>query len=265
MTAGEFERAIGQARESGYLGQRIMGTDHSFELHVQPGPRAGPRPDAATDVESVARVALAMNMGCAEFHQLGVEGDGGVRLFGLSGHVKRPGLYELPVGKNLKEFIYEEGGGVLDDQPLKGVIPGGSATPILLPGEIDVPLTVSGLEEAGSSLGTGCATVVAGPTCMVQVTLRMAAFHADSSCGRCAPCRAGCPWMAATVKQIEQGIGREEDIDLILSIGDRLQGQTNCPVGDAAAISIRALVTKFRSEFEEHVRSGKCPNPETLR
>ncbi len=295
--AKEFDKALDDARKAGYLGKNIMGTGYSFDLTVhlgagayicgeetaliesiegKPGrPRLKPpfpavegvfaKPTVVNNVETIACVALILEIGGDKFHELGVEGDGGVKLFGLSGHVKNPGVYEFPVGKNLKEFIYEEGGGILDDRPLKGVIPGGSSTPILLPDEIDVPMTFAGLQAAGSMLGTGCATIIAEPTCIVQVSYRIAAFYAHESCGQCTPCREGCSWMAAIIKQIEQGIGREEDIDLILSICDQIQGRTICPLGDAAAMPIRALVTKFRSEFEQHVRSGRCPTPETLR
>lgn len=291
--AQKFEQAIEQFREAGYLGNKVMDSDYSFDLYVHMGagayicgeetalleslegrpgrPRLKPpfpavagafaKPTVVNNVETIACVPLILDMGGDAFHKLGVESDGGVKLFGLSGHVKRRGVYEFPVGKNLKEFIYEDGGGILDDRELKGVIPGGSSTPILLPDEIDVPMTFAGLAAAGSMLGTGCATVIAHPTCMVQVTLRIAQFYAHESCGQCTPCREGCAWMAGICENIERGVGKMEDIDLLLNVCDQIEGRTVCPLGDAAAMPIRALVTKFRSEFEEHVRTGACPNP----
>lgn len=291
--AEKFELAIEECRKAGYLGPRVMGNDYSFDLYVhlgagayicgeetalleslegKPGrPRLKPpfpavagafsKPTVVNNVETIASVPLIVDMGGDAFHELGVDGDGGVKLFGLSGHVNKPGLYEFPVGKNLKEFIYEDGGGILDGRELKGVIPGGSSTPILLPDEIDVPLTFAGLQEVGSMLGTGCATVIAHPTCMVQVTQRIAEFYAHESCGQCTPCREGCAWIAGTVKRIERGHGKAADVDLILDLCNQIEGRTICPLGDAAAMPIRALVTKFRAEFEEHVRTGGCPGP----
>jgi NADH-quinone oxidoreductase subunit F len=289
--ARKFEKAIEEARKGGCLGRSVFGSQLSFDLFVHVGagayicgeesalleslegrpgrPRLKPpfpavagafaRPTVVNNVETVACVPLILDMGGEAFSALGVPGDGGVRLFGLSGHVKRPGLYECPVGKNLKELIFGEGGGTLDDRPLKGVIPGGSSTPILLPDEIDVPMTFDALAKAGSMLGTGCPTVIAHPTCMVQVALRVARFYAHESCGQCTPCREGCAWMADTLELIESGRGSESDIALLESLPDRIEGRTICALGDAAAMPVRALVRKFRSEFEEHVRLGRCP------
>jgi len=189
-----------------------------------------------------------------------VEGDGGVKLWGVSGHVKKPGLYEFPMGKNLKELIYVDGGGILGDRELKGVMPGGVSTPILLPDEIDLPLTHESLRQAGSRLGTGCAIVIGHGTCMVRVTLRLARFCAHESCGRCTPCREGFAWMSSTIAHIEAGAGRKEDLDLLDSLTGSIAGRTLCQFGDAAAVPIRTLVKKFRHEFEAHVDAGKCPS-----
>ena len=288
--ARAFQEAIAQSRKSGCLGQRIMGTNFSFELYVHMGagayicgeetallnslegkpgrPRLKPpfpavvgafsRPTIVNNVETIASVALILEIGGQAFADLGVEGDGGIRLMGLSGHVKNPGLYEFSTGKNLKEFIYEEGGGILGDRELKAVIPGGSSTPVLLPHEIDVPMTVKGLRGAGSMLGTSCATVIAEPTCMVEVTTRIASFYAHESCGQCTPCREGCSWMAATARKINQGLGCAADVDLLLDIAQSIQGTTICPLGDAAGMPVQAMVTKFRHEFDEHVKAGGC-------
>jgi NADH-quinone oxidoreductase subunit F len=289
--AVKFEKAISEARKGGYLGKNILGSGFSFELYVhlgagayicgeetalleslegKPGrPRLKPpfpavkgafaRPTVINNVETIAAVPVILEMGGDAFHALGVQGDGGVKLFGLSGHVNRPGLYEFPVGKNLRELIFEDGGGIPGGLELKGVIPGGSSTPILRADEIDVPMTFDALRNAGSMLGTACATVIAEGTCMVQVALRVARFYAHESCGQCTPCREGCAWMASTIERIEGGKAALEEIDLLLDMARNIKGRTICPLGEAAALPIEALVTKFRDEFEAHIRAGGCP------
>jgi len=289
--AHQFEEAILQARKGGYLGNNILGTGYSFEMYVHAGagayicgeetalleslegrpgrPRLKPpfpavkgafaKPTVINNVETIASVPVIMEMGGEAFCKLGVEGDGGVKLYGLSGHVKRPGLYEFPMGKNLKELIFEDGGGVLDDKPLKAVIPGGCSTPVLLPDEIDIPMTFDSLKKAGSMLGTACATVIAEGTCMVEVCRRIAHFYAHESCGQCTPCREGCDWMSQILSRMERGAGTLDDVDLLLSISANIMGRTICPLGDAAGMAIPAFVRKFRAEFEEHVKSGRCP------
>lgn len=290
--ARKFEEAIAAARKAGYLGKSILGSGLSFDLFVhlgagayicgeetalleslegKPGrPRLKPpfpavkgafaRPTVINNVETIAAIPVVLEIGGDAFHRLGVEGDGGVKLFGLSGHVNRPGLYEFPMGKNLKEFIFEDGGGITDGKALKGVIPGGSSTPILKPDEIDVPMTFDGLKSVGSMLGTGCATVIAEGTCMVQVALRVAKFYAHESCGQCTPCREGCAWMASTIDRFERGVASLGEIDLLLDVARNIKGRTICPLGEAAAMPVEALVTKFRDEFEAHVRAGGCPS-----
>ena len=290
--AQRFEKAIADARKGGYLGKNILGSGFSFDLFVhlgagayicgeetalleslegKPGrPRLKPpfpavkgafaRPTVINNVETIAAVPMILEMGGDAFHALGVQGDGGVRLFGLSGHVNRPGLYEFPVGKNLRELIFEDGGGIVGGKALKGVIPGGSSTPILLPGEIDVAMTCDSMRNAGTMLGTGCATVIAEGTCIVQVALRVARFYAHESCGQCTPCREGCAWMAATIERIEKGTAELRELDLLLEMARNIKGRTICPLGEAAAMPIEAFVTKFRDEFEAHIRAGGCPS-----
>jgi NADH-quinone oxidoreductase subunit F len=294
--ARSFEAALAQARKAGLLGRNVLGSGLSFDLFVhlgagayicgeetalleslegKPGrPRLKPpfpavagafaMPTLVNNVETLACVPLVLEMGGEAFHKLGAPGDGGTKLFGLSGHVVRPGLYEFPMGKNLKELIFEDGGGVTDGRALKAVIPGGSSTPVLLPAEIDVPLTFDALKKAGSMLGTGCATVIAEGTCMVQVAYRIASFYAHESCGQCSPCREGCAWMAGTIRRFEEGTAGRDEIDLLLSIAGNIMGRTICPLGEAAAMPIEALVKKFRREFEQHVELGRCPCGESL-
>jgi len=287
----DIEKVIEAVRRAGYLGERILGKDFSFDLHVHPGagayicgeesallesiegrpgrPRLEPpfpavkglfqRPTVINNVETLALVPLVFELGVDEFLNLGVERGGGPKIYGVSGHVKRPGLYEFPTGKNLRELIYEDCGGILDDRQLKGVIPGGSSCPILLPDEIDIPLGFDSVSKAGSIMGTGGAIVIAEPTCIVQVAMRIARFHAHESCGQCTPCREGCGWMERTIRQIESGGGQPEHPDMLVSLCDQIQGHTICALGDAAAMPIRAIVTKFRAEFDEHIAAGRCP------
>ncbi|MBM4370281.1 MAG: NADH-quinone oxidoreductase subunit NuoF [Deltaproteobacteria bacterium] len=287
----DLERALEAARRAGYLGSRVLGKDFSFDLHVHPGagayicgeesallesiegkpgrPRLKPpfpavrglfgRPTVINNVETLALVPLVFELGPEAFLGLGAERDGGPKLYGVSGHVKRPGLYEFPMGKNLRELIYEDCGGILGDRALKGVIPGGSSCPILLPGEIDLPLTFDSVARAGSMMGTAGAIVIAEGTCMVQVALRIARFYAHESCGQCTPCREGCGWMARTLARIEAGSGQPEHLDLLLELCDQIQGHTICALGDAAAMPVRALVKKYREEFIRHIAEGRCP------
>lgn len=289
-----LRQAIAKARAAGILGPRVLGTDFSFDIYVhlgagayicgeetalleslegKPGrPRLKPpypavvgafgRPSIINNVETIASVPIIVEMGGEAFHKLGVEGDGGVKLFGLSGHVKNPGLYEFPMGKNLKEFIEQEGGGTLNGGPIKGVIPGGSSTPILRADELDIPLTFDGVRKAGSMLGTACITVIEEPTCAVALAYRVASFYAHESCGQCTPCREGCAWIAETLRNLELGHGRPEDVDLLLSICDNIEGHTICALGDACAMPVRALVKKFRPEFDAHARQQGCAHPD---
>jgi NADH-quinone oxidoreductase subunit F len=292
----KFEAALAAARETRLLGNRILGKSFNFNMHVHPGagayicgeetallesiegkpgrPRLKPpfpavaglfgRPTVVNNVESIALVPLVLELGPEEFLKLGLERDGGPKIYGVSGHVKRPGLYEYPMGRNLKELIYDDCGGIIDDRALKAVIPGGSSTPILLPDEIDVPMSFESLAKMGTMMGTAGVVVIAEPTCMVQVAYRIARFYEHESCGQCTPCREGCGWLYRIIKQIESGAGTMEQVDLLLDICDQIQGNTICALGDAAAMPIRAIVTKFQHEFEQHIREGKCnfPDPE---
>lgn len=289
-----LEAAIQEARKAGYLGRNILGSPFHYEMFVhlgagayicgeetalleslegKPGrPRLKPpypalvgafgRPTIINNVETIASVPLVLEMGGEAFLKLGVENDGGVKLFGLSGHVKNPGLYEFPMGKNLKELIEVEGGGTLNGRPIKGVIPGGSSTPILTAEELDIPLSFEGVRKAGSMLGTGCVTVIEEPTCMVALAARIASFYAHESCGQCTPCREGCAWIATTLKRLEAGHGEPGDVDLVLSLCDGIEGHTICALGDACAMPVRALIKKFRSEFDAHGERRGCTTPD---
>ncbi|MCH7665284.1 MAG: SLBB domain-containing protein [Acidobacteria bacterium] len=198
---------------------------------------------------------------------MGVEKNGGTRLFSVSGHIKRPGVYELPHSIGLTQIIYDVCGGMRDDsKPLKMVIPGGSSTPVLKADEIDVLCTIEAMRDAGSMLGTGGAIVMEEGVCAVRAATNLAKFYAHESCGQCTPCREGAGWLAAVLSRIEHGEGQDSDIDLLKQVADRIEGNTICALGDAAAWPVQAFIKKFRGEFEAHMGGKGCPHePDTWR
>ena len=294
--AETLERAIEDTRKAGILGKRVpnkLGMDFSVDIHVHRGagayicgeetalleslegrpgqPRLKPPfpavvglfgcPTIINNVETIAAVRVILDKGADWWLSQGVsERDGGTKLYGVSGHVKRPGVYEFPLGKNLKELIYEDCGGILDDRELKLVIPGGSSTPCLLPDQIDISMSFDEVPKAGSMMGTAGVIVVAEPTCAVALAQRLAKFYAHESCGQCTPCREGTGWTERILAKIESGLGEEGEIDLLLQVCDRIEGNTICALGDACAMPVRAILKKFRHEFEEHIRLGRCPH-----
>jgi NADH-quinone oxidoreductase subunit F len=291
--AAQLEEALREAREAGYLGRDILGSGLDFDILVYRGagayvcgeetallnslegrrgePRVKPpfpaqvgafgQPTTVNNVETLATVPPILRMGPEAYAALGTPGNSGTRLFGLSGHVARPGLYELPMGTPLRFLVEELGGGTPDGRPVKAVIPGGSSCPVLLPEDLDTPMDFDALKAKGSMAGSGGVIVLGEGTCMVQVALRLARFYAHESCGQCTPCREGCHWMAQILDRIEHGAGRPEDLELLESLLPRINTRTLCPLGDAAAMPVGALLQRFRSEFEAHVRTGACPLP----
>jgi NADH-quinone oxidoreductase subunit F len=185
--------------------------------------------------------------------------NGGTRLFGISGHVERPGVYELPMGYNLKKMIYEVAGGVWRGRGLKAVVPGGSSTPVLLPEEIDIGMDFDQVGKAGSMLGSGGVVVIDDQTCIVEFALRTISFYQHESCGWCIPCREGTDWLKKSLTRFHAGFGSAKDIDNIQYLAENMMGRTFCPLGDAAAMPILGFVKKFRKEFEEHLGGKACP------
>ena len=284
-------RAIHEARAKGYLGDNHFGSGRRLHVAVCTGagayvcgeetaminsiegrrgePRLKPpfpagvgafgMPTTVNNVETISNVPHILNRGGAWFASLGVDRDGGTRLFGVSGPVKRPGLYERPQGYNLKQLIFEDAGGMMDGRKLKAVIPGGSSCPVLLPHEIDRPHSFDSLRDAGSMAGSAGVIVLPDDLCMVAAMENLAHFYAHESCGQCTPCREGTHFLHLLIRRIEAGEGRMEDIDTLAEVSRAMLGTTICPLSDAAAMPMLAFVTKFRSEFEEHVRLGRCP------
>jgi NADH-quinone oxidoreductase subunit F len=289
-----LNQAIDEAYAKGYLGKKVMGTDFAFDLTVHRGagayicgeetgllnslegkrgePRVKPPfpaiagafggPTIVNNVETLAAIPFIINQGGEWFSKLGkIEKSGGTRLFCVSGHVKKPGLYELPAGGvTLRQLIYDHCHGILGDKKLKAVIPGGSSAPVLTPDEIDVIVDIEPLQKIGTMLGSAGIMVISEDYCMVKLIMRITKFYAHESCGQCTPCREGCKWMEDILERIEHGHGREQDLGLLLSIADNINGKTLCALGDAAAGPVTSFVKKFRGDFEAHIRGGKCPN-----
>lgn len=216
-------------------------------------------PTNINNVESYANVPLIIKNGASWYTAIGSSSAPGTRLFGISGHVKRPGVFELPSGVTLRELIYEHAGGILGDRPLKAVIPGGSSVPVLRADQIDVTMDPDGLKTVGTMLGSAGVIVMNDSVCMVKALLNLMEFYAHESCGQCTPCREGTHWLELIVRRLEEGGGRPSDCDLILDVAGNIMGRTICPLGDAAAMPAISFVQQFRQEFEAHARQGRCP------
>ena len=217
-------------------------------------------PTAVNNVESITTVTPIIEMGGAEYAKLGVEQSTGTRVFSLSGNVERPGNYELPHGFPLRDLIHEVGGGIAGGRTLKAVIPGGSSTPILTASEAEkVTLDFDSLSQAGSAIGSAAVIVLDDRCCMVQLAVRVSQFYEHESCGKCTPCRVGTRWLTHILKRIEAGNGTHADLDLLLDVGERINGTCLCPLGDSDAIAVASYVAKFRDEFLQHVEEVGCP------
>lgn len=294
---GEFEKgyrrlvfAIEEAEKRGFLGKNILGSSHNLRVHIIRGagayicgeetallesiegragrPRLRPpfpaisglysNPTIVNNVETIALVPSIFEMGSEKFLSIGSPNDGGTKLYCVSGHIKRPGLYELPIGTNLKDIIYNYAGGIVSGRNLKAVLPGGSSTPVISASECDVNMDFDCVKKVGSMLGSGAIIVMDDRTCLVKALESILEFYANESCGQCTPCREGCPWIYKITKRIEKGDAELKDIDLLVEIAENILGNTICPLGDAAAMPTISIVTKFREEFEEHIRRKGC-------
>jgi NADH-quinone oxidoreductase subunit F len=217
-------------------------------------------PTAVNNVESITTVPPIIEMGGKKYAELGVQDSTGTRVFSLSGNVARPGNYELPHGFPLKDLIYDIGGGIPDGRALKAVIPGGSSTPILTAAEAEkVTLDYDSLTQAGTAIGSAGVVAIDDRCCMVQLGVRVSQFYEHESCGKCTPCRVGTRWLTQILKKIESGDGTHADLDLLLDVGEHVNGTCLCPLGDSDAIAVASYVAKFRDEFLAHVEGGGCP------
>jgi NADH-quinone oxidoreductase subunit F len=294
--ADQVERAVAEAYAKGYLGKNILKTKFSHDVVVQRGagayicgeetglleslegkkgqPRKKPpfpaqhgafgMPTTVNNVETFSHVPHIIKRGAEWFRSLGTEKSPGTMIFGVSGHVARPGLYELPLGTRLDEIVFEHAGGVPGGRKLKGVIPGGMSMPILPAGQLDVPMANEFLRERKTMLGTGGIMVMDETTCMVRVACVISYFFRDESCGQCTQCREGTGWMHKIIERIERGAGQADDIGILLDIAAKMEGQTICAFSDAAAWPVQGLLRHFREDFEAHIRERKCPFPESF-
>jgi NADH-quinone oxidoreductase subunit F len=285
-----FDNALKEAREAGYLGENILGTGFNFELYSHPGagayicgeetallesiegkkgqPRYKPpfpagyglygRPTTINNTESLASVPVILQKGGEWFHELGTPNNGGSKIFSVSGHVNKPGNYEVPLGTPFADLL-ELAGGVRNGNKLKAVIPGGSSTPVI-PGAamMDVMMSYDGISKGGSMLGAGSVIVMDDTTCMVKALERIAEFYYEESCGQCTPCREGTGWLYRVVKRIEHGEGRQEDLDRLVDVARNINGNTICALGDAAAAPVMSFIKHFREEFQYHIDHGRC-------
>ena len=279
------DRAIEEAYERGYLGDNILGRGFKFHVCTHTGagayecgeesallesfegkrgvPRIRPpfpavsgayqSPTLLNNVETFSAVPAILRMGGAKYAELGTPKNGGTRMLCLSGHVNRPGVYELPLGFPMMRVINEIGGGVRGGKKLKAVIPGGSSCPMLKADECDIPMDYDSLAKAKSMLGSGGMVVLDEDTDMVAVALRIIRFYAHESCGWCIPCREGTTWLKKILTRFVDGMGSESDINIIGDLAKNMLGRTFCPLGDAAAMPIISVVEKFRGEFERHL------------
>jgi NADH-quinone oxidoreductase subunit F len=216
-------------------------------------------PTVVNNVETLAVVPWIIDQGASRYAATGTEKSKGTKLFCVSGHINKPGVYEVEMGYPFKRFLEEDCGGVPGGRQLKGVIPGGASMPVLRADEIDgVQMDYESMQAAGTLLGSGGVIVMDDSTCMVKAAWNIARFFAHESCGQCSPCREGCHWMEKIFARIEKGEADSGDLDLILNISGNIMGRTICPFGDAAAMPAAAFIKKFRGEFEAHIREKKC-------
>jgi NADH-quinone oxidoreductase subunit F len=217
------------------------------------------RPTIINNVETLFNVPFIVANGADWYRQWGTERSPGLKLFCVSGHVERPGTYELPLATPMRELIYDICGGPRDGVPLKVIIPGGSSTPMMPANEaLETNLDYEALFAAGSMLGSGAVIAINERTCMVRTTQRLAAFYRHESCGKCIPCREGTDWMYKILCRIEGGKGRAEDLDLLLDICDNMAGKSFCALGDAAVEPVQSSLERFRDEYEFHIREKRC-------
>jgi NADH-quinone oxidoreductase subunit F len=209
-------------------------------------------------VETIANIPYILEIGAEAYSKIGSKECPGPKLYSVSGHVEKAGVYELPMGTNLRELIYAHCGGIKGGKRLKAVIPGGISTPILPADKIDCPMDYVNMPRHGSMLGSGAVIVFDETTCLVKVCYRALKFFEHESCGKCIPCKEGTGWLRSILERIENGRGKEDSIKLLLDVSGNIAGKTLCPLGDGAASVVQNFIKHFRDEFEEHIRNARC-------
>ena len=290
--ASRVTRAIAEAYSAGYLGKNILGSGYDVELYLHPsagryicgeetallnsleGKRANPRskppfpqvsglfgkPTIVNNVETLCNVAPILANGAEWFKGLGRTADGGTKLYGASGRVKRPAIWELPMGTTIREILEEHAGGMRDGYSFRGVQPGGASTDFLVEEHLDVKMDYGSVQAAGSRLGTGTMIVLDDKTCPVGLVLNLEQFFAQESCGWCTPCREGLPWVADLLSALESGNGEPGDLELLEELCVRLgPGNTYCALAPGAAEPLQSALKYFREDFERHILEHRCP------
>jgi NADH-quinone oxidoreductase subunit F len=289
LQADVLDAALAQAREAGYLGERILDSQHSLSLALHrgagayicgeetalldslEGKRGNPRlkppfpanqglyqgPTLINNVETLSTVPLITAMGGKRYAQLGTDTSTGTKLVSVSGHVRRPGNYEIELGIPSREIVYGLAGGPPEGQEIKCWFPGGSSAPVLTPEDLDVPYDFDSLAKAGSMLGSGAIIVVDDSTPIVELALKVAMFYRHESCGKCTPCREGTNWTVKMLQRIDCGEATPMDLDIMASVQEHIIGNCLCVLGDAMAMPIGSMIAKFRGEFEQHIETAR--------
>ncbi len=286
-----LESAMAEARESGYLGDNILGSSLSFDMQVYMGAgsyicgeetalieslegkvgnaRIKPpfpvneglwgKPTSVNNVETLCNIPHILYMGDEWFKSLGSDDSTGTKIFSISGHVNSPGNYEMPMGTTLRELIYDCAGGVKGGKTLKGVFPGGASSSCLTASELDVKMDFKSLALAGSMLGSGAVMVMDEDTCMVEVALGVVSFFEEESCGKCTPCREGNMWVRKILERVRDGVASVSELDIIKSVGENMPETCFCALGMGAPNAVMSLMRKFQDDFIKHIEVKGCP------
>ena len=287
--ADVLEAAVEEAKAAGYLGDDILGSGVNLELWVHrgagayicgeetglldslEGKRGNPRlkppfpanqglyqgPTLLNNVETLATIPVILGMGGEEYAKLGTERSTGTKLISISGHVQRPGNYEIELGISSREIIYGLAGGPAEGREIKFWFPGGSSSPVLLPEDLDTPYDFDSIAKKGSMLGSGAIIICDDTSSPVQVALKLAAFYRHESCGKCTPCREGTNWTLRMLERIDEGLATPMDLDRLASVQEQIKGNCLCVLGDAMAMPVGSLIAKFRPEFEAHIEAKR--------
>ena len=289
LQADMLDAALTEARAAGFIGENIVGSGHSLSLVVHrgagayicgeetglldslEGKRGNPRlkppfpanqglyqgPTLINNVETLSTVPTIIRMGGAEYAKLGVETSTGTKLVSVSGHVQRPGNYEIELGIPSREIIYGLAGGPPNGRGIKCWFPGGSSSPVLTADDLDVPYDFDSLAKAGTMLGSGAIIVADDQTPIIDIALKVAKFYRHESCGKCTPCREGTNWTVKMLQRIDAGEATPMDLDIMASVQEHIMGNCLCVLGDAMAMPIGSLIAKFRPEFEAHMEAAR--------
>lgn len=285
-------QALREAYDHDFLGDRILGSRRKFNIKLRRGagsyicgeetalieslegrrgvPRLRPpyptthglwgKPTLVNNVETLARVPTILETGAEWYQRLGRDGNAGTKVYCVSGHVMKPGAYELPMGATARELIYDYGGGIRSHGRLKAFSPGGVSSGILPAEMVDIPLDYESLAKAGSMLGSGAMIVMGDSTCIVDIALRMARFFAHESCGECTPCRIGISRMVQLLTKITTGHGSWQDVETLKELGERMRNDSRCGLGQSAPLPFLSSLNHFREEYQAHIEEKRCPS-----